>query len=95
MKELTMNSELFEQWTEFAKNANEPPLRLGEITGQAMEQLLRQQLELVRDYVDLGARQVELLGSAQDPQKWLTEQSALASDFGKKLIAISIFIITF
>lgn len=87
MKELTMKTELFEQWMEFAKSSNEPLLRLGEITAQAMEQLLRQQLELARDYVELGTRQVELLGSAQDPQKWVTEQGALASEFGKKLMS--------
>ena len=89
MKELTMNNELFEQWMGFAKNANEPLLRLGEITAHAMEQLLRQQLELGRDYVELGTRQMELLSSVQDPQKWLTEQGALASEFGKKLMSRS------
>ena len=89
MKELTMKNELFEQWMDFAKNANEPLLRLGEITAQAAEQLLRQQMELARDYVELGTRQMELLGSAQDPQKWMTEQGALASEFGKKLMSRS------
>lgn len=89
MKEIPMNNELFEQWMEFGKNANEPLLRLGEISAQAMEQLLRQQLELARDYVELGTRQMELLGSVQDPQKWMTEQGALASEFGKKLMSRS------
>ncbi len=89
MKEVTMNTELFEQWMEFAKNANAPLLRLGEITSHAMEQLLHQQLELARDYVELGTRQVELLGSVQDPQKWVTEQGALASEFGKRLMSRS------
>ncbi len=89
MKEISMKNELFEQWMDFGKNANEPLLRLGEISAQAMEQLLRQQLELARDYVELGARQMELLGSVQDPQKWMTEQGALASEFGKKLMSRS------
>ena len=89
MKELTMKNELFEQWMEFAKNANEPLSRLGEITNHAMEQLVRQQLDLARDYIELGTRQVELLGSAHDPQKWVTEQGALASEFGKTLMSRS------
>jgi len=52
-----------------------------------MEQVARQQLDVARDYAELGTRQVELLGSARDPQKWVTEQSDLASEFGKKLMS--------
>ena len=81
-----MKNALVDQWVDFSKNAGEPLTQLNEITARAMEQVARQQLDLVHDYVDLGTRQVELLGSARDPQKWLTEQSALASEFGKKLM---------
>ena len=81
-----MKNEVFHQWVDFSKNAGEPMVRLSEITARAMEQVARQQLELARDYVELGTRQVELLGSARDPQKWLAEQSALASEFGKKIM---------
>ena len=82
-----MTNEPFEQWVEFSKNANEPLLRLSEITAHAMEQVARQQLDLARDYVELGTRQAELLSRAQDPEKWLSEQSTLASEFGKKLMS--------
>ncbi len=85
-KEATMKNELFDQWVEFSKNANEPLLQLSEITAHAMEQVARQQMDLARDYMELGTRQVELLGSAADPQKWLSEQSALATEFGNKLM---------
>lgn len=82
-----MKNDAFDQWVDFSKNAGEPLVRLSEITARAMEQVARQQLDFARDYVELGTRQVELLGSARDPQKWLTEQSALASEFGKKLMS--------
>ncbi len=82
-----MKNEVFDQWADFSKNAGEPLVRLSEITARAIEQVARQQLDLARDYVELGTRQVELLGSARDPQKWLTEQNALASEFGKKLMS--------
>ena len=82
-----MKNEVLDQWVDFGKNASEPLLRLNEITGRAIEQVARQQLELARDYMELGTRQMELLGSARDPQKWLTEQNALASEFGNKLMS--------
>ncbi len=81
-----MKNEVLDQWVDFGKNASEPLLRLNEITGRAIEQVARHQWELARDYIDLGTRQMELLGSARDPQKWLTEQNAVASEFGKKLM---------
>ncbi len=81
-----MKNELVEQWAEFSKNANEPLLRLSEITSHAMEQVSQQQLDLAREYLELGTRQVELLRSAQDPEKWVSEQGHLASEFGNKLM---------
>ena len=82
-----MKNETFEQWVEMSRNASEPLLRLSQITAQAMEQVAHQQLDLARDYVEMGTRQVELMSGTQDPQKWLTDQSALASEFGKKLMS--------
>ncbi len=82
-----MKNELFDQWVEFSKNANEPLSRLNELTVRAMEQVARQQMELARDYMELGTHQFELLKSAPDPQKWLSEQNALLSKFGKKLMS--------
>ncbi len=82
-----MKNELFDQWVEFSKNANEPLSRLNEITAHAIEQVARQQMDLARDYMELGTRQVELLSGAPDPQKWLSEQTALLSKFGKQLMS--------
>ena len=82
-----MKNEAFDQWVEMSKNAGEPLVRFGQITAQAMEQVACQQLDLARDYVELGTRQVELMSNARDPQKWLTDQSALATEFGTKLMS--------
>lgn len=81
-----MKNELFEQWVALSKEATEPMMKLNELSAKAMEQAARQQLEMARDYLDLGARQVQLMTAAQDPQRWVTEQGALANDFSKKLM---------
>lgn len=81
-----MKNELFEQWVSLSKEAAEPMLKLNELSAKAMEQTARQQLELARDYLDLGARQVQLMSNSQDPQKWLSEQGELATEFSRKLM---------
>lgn len=81
-----MKNELFEQWVALSKEATEPMLKLNELSAKAMEHAARQQLELARDYLDLGARQVQLMSTVQDPQKWVAEQSELAGEFSRKLM---------
>jgi phasin family protein len=82
-----MKEDAFEQWVESTKNATEPMLKLNEVLVRAMEKVAREQFDLARDYVDLGTRQMQLLGAARDPQKWAQDQAALTSEFGKKLMA--------
>ena len=82
-----MKEDVFGQWVEFTKNATEPMMKLNEVSARALEKVARQQFDLARDYVDLGTRQVQLLGEAKDPQKWAQDQAELASEFGKKLMA--------
>jgi len=81
-----MKNELFEQWVAMSKEAAGPLMKLNELSAKAMEQTARQQLELARDYLDFGARQVQIMGSAQDPKMWVSEQGELASEFSKKLL---------
>jgi len=82
-----MSDEVYDQWLELAKNAAEPMLKFNEITARALEKTARQQFDLARDYMDLGARQVQLLNEAKDPQKWLQGQGEMATEFGKKMMA--------
>ncbi len=62
-------------------------MKFNEITARALEKAARQQFDLARDYMDLGARQVQLLNETKDPQKWLQSQSQMATEFGEKMMA--------
>ncbi len=82
-----MANEVYDQWLELTKNATEPMMKFNEITARALEKVARQQFDLARDYMDLGARQVQLLSEAKDPQKWIQGQGEMATEFGKKMMA--------
>jgi phasin family protein len=81
-----MNTELFNEWVKLSKSAVEPMMKLNEITVAAMERVARQQLDVARDYLDLGTRQASLLGKAENPEEMLSEQGQLVSEFGERLI---------
>ncbi len=81
-----MNTELFNEWVKLSKSAVEPMMKLNEITVSAMERVARQQLDVARDYLDLGTRQTSILSKAERPEDMLTEQGQLVSEFGERLI---------
>jgi len=81
-----MKEQMFEQWINTSRAALQPVLKLTGITGQAMEQVAKQQLDLVRGYMDLGAQQMQVFGEAKDPQKLIAEEGKLAAEFGQKLV---------
>jgi len=81
-----MKKEIFDDWLKLSKNAVEPMMRLNEITVQAMERVARQQLDVARDYLDLGTKQATIMGAAENPDELLTEQGQLVSEFGERLI---------
>lgn len=81
-----MNNELFTEWAKLSKRAVEPMMKLNEITVAAMERVARQQLDVARDYLDLGARQASILSKVETPDDMLTEQGQLVSEFGERLI---------
>lgn len=82
-----MTNQAFDDWMELSKSAVEPMMRLNEITVQAMERVARQQLDVARDYLDLGSRQANILSSSRTPEELLNEQGQLVSEFGDKLIS--------
>ena len=82
-----MKNELYDQWLEFSKNAAEPMLRLNEITARAMEKVAQQQMDLARDYLDLGARNLKVLTEQKDPKQVMSAQGDLLAEFGKKLVS--------
>ncbi|MGD2056252.1 MAG: phasin family protein [Gammaproteobacteria bacterium] len=81
-----MNKEVFDEWLKLSKNAVEPMMRLNEITVRAMERVARQQLDVARDYLDLGTKQAGILGGSESPEDLLSEQGQLVSEFGDRLI---------
>jgi phasin family protein len=80
-----MNTEMYDQWLKMSKAAVEPMMRLNEITAHAMERVARQQLDLAREYVELGARQMQLMGGSTDPKAIMAEEGKLVAEFGDKL----------
>jgi phasin family protein len=82
----TMNKEIFDEWLKLSKNAVEPMMRLNEITVRAMERVARQQLDVARDYLDLGTKQATIMSGVESPEDLLTEQGQLVSEFGERLI---------
>jgi phasin family protein len=81
-----MNNEAFNEWVKLSTSAVEPMMKLNEITVAAMERVARQQLDVARDYLDLGTRQASLLSNAESPEDVLSEQGQLVSEFGERLI---------
>jgi len=82
-----MTNQPFEEWMKLSKSAVEPMMKLNAITVEAMEQVARQQLDVARDYLDLGTKQAHILGSSQRPEQLLAEQGKLVSEFGERLIS--------
>jgi phasin family protein len=81
-----MNTEVFEEWVKLSKSAVEPMIKLNQITVAAMERVARQQLDVARDYLDLGTRQASVLGKAEKPEDILAEQGQLVTEFGERLL---------
>jgi len=81
-----MKTEAFNEWVKLSKSAVEPMMKLNEIAVTAMERVARQQLDVARDYLDLGTRQATILSKAENPEDMLTEQGELVSEFGERLI---------
>ena len=80
-----MANQVLNDWVELSKKASEPLLRFNEIAVKAYEQVARQQLEIARDYLDLGVKQASVMNTAQTPDALVAEQGKLATEFGEKL----------
>jgi phasin family protein len=80
------NRQMFDQWFELNRAALEPIMRWNEIAMRTAERVTRQNLNLAQDYLELGARQLNLLCEINDPQKWKNEESKLAAEFSQKIV---------
>jgi phasin family protein len=81
-----MSNQPFDNWVEMNRKALEPMVQLNEMTAKLMDQVSQQQLALTRDYMELGARQLQLMGQVKDPQTWVNEEGKLMNEFGQKFV---------
>jgi phasin family protein len=81
-----MSNQAFNEWAKLTRSTVEPMMKLNEIAVAAMERVARQQLDVARDYLDLGTRQASILGKVERPEEMLTEQGELVTEFGERLV---------
>lgn len=80
-------NELMNDWLENSKAAMEPARRLGDIAQRAMEKVSEQNLAMVKEYMEMNARALQLMTSVRDPRALVTEQVTLAKELGDKILA--------
>ncbi len=81
-----MNTRLFDQWVEMNQAALAPIMRWREITTEATDKTVRYHLGVTQDCLELGNRQMQVMGEAQYPQDWLMEGNKNIADFGLKMM---------
>lgn len=82
-------NELMNAWVENSKAALEPLRVLGEMNRAALEAVGKQQVAVTKDYMEFGARNLQMMTSLRDPRDLVTEQMNVAKEFGEKLMATS------
>jgi len=81
-----MTTQTYDQWLEMSRAAMAPITRWQELASKTAEKVAEQSLLIAQDYVELGARQLQLMGEVKDPQKWAMEESKLVAEFGQKMV---------
>ncbi|MBM4202187.1 MAG: phasin family protein, partial [Gammaproteobacteria bacterium] len=76
-EEIVMNTQVYDQWLEASRASMAPLMRWNEIATQSAEKCARYGLAVTQDCLDIGTRQLQLLGEVKDPQKWAVESSKL------------------
>lgn len=85
-RKVTIMNAQYSQWLEMNRAAMSPILRWNELATQTAQKLARQGLTLAQDVVELGARQLQLMGELKDPQRWALEESKLLAEYGQKFV---------
>ncbi|MEI6414919.1 MAG: phasin family protein [Pseudomonadota bacterium] len=81
-----MNTRLFDQWMEINQAAMAPAMRFREITAESAEKAIRFNLGIMQDCLELGNRQMQVLGTAQYPQDWVVEGGKNVAAFSLKMM---------
>lgn len=71
------------------KTAMESVLRFSRIAVRTQGLLARQQLSIVENYIDAGAKHLDLVTKTQDPQEMIKLASEINVDLGEKLMAVA------
>ncbi len=71
---------------EMNRAAMAPIAKWNEIAQAATQKVVQHQLNVVQNCMDIGTRQVKLLGELKDPQKFGAEAVNLASELGQKMV---------
>ncbi len=81
-----MNTINFDNWMDMNRSALAPLTKWNEIATETAQKLVQHQMNVVQNCMDIGTRQVQLLGELKDPQKFGAEVTKLASDVGQKMV---------
>lgn len=83
---LVGNRQWFDQWFEFNRTAASPLVRWNQIALESAEKLTRRNLQFAQDCLEVGVRQIDLIGEVRDPQRWADEEGKLVQEFGRKIV---------
>ncbi|MBF0160371.1 MAG: phasin family protein [Magnetococcales bacterium] len=61
-------------------------IRLQEINDQTLQQLAKHQMEATSDFMDVGVKQLRTLGSLQNVDDMVTQQTDLAKELREKIL---------
>ncbi len=81
-----MNAINFDTWVEMNRAVMAPIAKWNEIAQAATQKVVQHQLNVVQNCMDIGTRQIKLLGELKDPQKFGAEAASLASELGQKMV---------
>jgi phasin family protein len=85
--EATTMTDYVTQWIDLSKAAMEPLMKLNELNMKAVDQLAQQQVDLMKDYMDLGTRSFKKLSESKDVQEFWAAQAELVKEYGDKFIS--------
>jgi len=80
--------QVYSQVTDANKGAVESWVRLNEIAARTHNQLTEQQIALLESYVETGSKQLQLVADAKDPKGYFSQQAALMSQLGERVVGI-------
>ncbi|MCC7257149.1 MAG: phasin family protein [Gammaproteobacteria bacterium] len=82
---MTIQTEQFQKYVEFQREAFEPFRAFGDVAAQTFERLARQNYAVLGDYVEFAVEQARLPAQAADLNDYVGKQLTSTRAFGEKL----------